>query len=545
MNKIKVLILFLAICSVANGAIEHNETKNDNETKARKEMDNSNFGKPIYGNKHLKEEQIFHHVKNGGKSVLKYEVEHHDSVVHFRLEKYGVVNAKCNKDEMLLKFTTHEKMISFVKLLNEEKKILTGGCLDLKTLDVIGVASKVVSFKARMESRKIQTIIVKVKDASFEEVFANAKAEAILQPGFAEVYRGHHQQHHRRLSKQRRDLWGWDGDDDNDDGDDCIDGEPDCNVEFGKNFRLSSFRKSYNGRSLKSYGSIDVTCDTCSIAFTPSITFGLEVRFVKLRKVKLTVNGDLRTTVRVSASGSRGGSSRNEKKIATFRAPPIIFSIGAFPVKLQVTVPVNAGYTASFRAAGKITTGISGSVRADAGVEYDNGRFERIGRYSNYWRAVTPTIAANADFEGEAYLEPRISFDVNNVIRGHLDTRIAVRFEGEAKGSYSYGQQSGEGEIDCSVTSSITASVGGELGLNVRGKNIGPRKSLGDLQILDYSKKLWSGTKTFGGSSFDSMDEDEGTFYDEDTDADNTIRVRDSSFLTVDIAEEDRVDHGV
>ena len=37
MNKIKVLILFLAICSVANGAIEHNETKNDNETKARKD----------------------------------------------------------------------------------------------------------------------------------------------------------------------------------------------------------------------------------------------------------------------------------------------------------------------------------------------------------------------------------------------------------------------------------------------------------------------------------------------------------------------------
>ena len=139
-------------------------------------------------------------------------------------------------------------------------------------------------------------------------------------------------------------IYGWGGDDDNDDGDDCIDGEPDCNVEFGKNFRLSSFRKSYNGRSLKSYGSIDVTCDTCSIAFTPSITFGLEVRFVKLRKVKLTVNGDLRTTVRVSASGSRGGH-HEMKKIATFRAPPIIFSIGAFPVKLQVTVPVNAGYS--------------------------------------------------------------------------------------------------------------------------------------------------------------------------------------------------------
>ena len=61
---------------------------------------------------------------------------------------------------------------------------------------------------------------------------------------------------------------------------------------------------------------------------------------------------------------------------------------------------------------------------------------------------MTPTIGASASFDAKAYLEPKISMDVNNVVRGYLNT----------------------------VSSTITANVGGELGLNVHGENIGPRK---------------------------------------------------------------------
>ena len=86
-----------------------------------------------------------------------------------------------------------------------------------------------------------------------------------------------------------------------------------------------------------------VDCDSCAVTFTPSITFGLKVAFVKLKHVLLTVNGNLRATVRVSASASGSGSSSGEKLIAHFDAPPVLFSIGAFPVKLKVSVPVNAG----------------------------------------------------------------------------------------------------------------------------------------------------------------------------------------------------------
>lgn len=536
-GMVLLLVAIQVLVFVSAGTAANNAT---NLTKQQKQS-NAHFGKPIYGEKHVKQVHTFYHPKTGAKSVLKYEVEHHDNVVHFRAETYGVVNAKCSEGKMLLKFNRHEKMLEFVKLLSDkEEKVLTGGCLDLKTQDVVGVASKVVDFKARTESTKFRTIIIKVRDANFEEVFANAKAEAQLQPGFAEAYRGHHERHHRRLSARRRELWGI-GDSNSDD---CKDGEPDCNVQFGKTYSFNGFRKDYNGRSLKSFGPVDVTCDTCSIAFTPSITFGLHVSFVKLKHALLTVDGNLQTTVRVSAKGSYNGQSSNEKLIAHFDAPPVVFSIGAFPVKLKVTVPINAGYTASFGASGEVSTGISGSVRASGGVEFKDGRFSRIGTFRPTYSAVTPTITAHADFNGEAYLEPKISMDINNVIRGYLNARVAVQFEGEARGSYSYGG-SGNGAVDCSVTSTITASIGGELGLNVRGKNIGPRKSLGEKQILDVSRKLWSGSKQVGGgSSFDTMD-GEGTFFDEDTDMDNTFKVRDSSFLTLDIAEEDRVDNGV
>ena len=225
------VILFVQV--LVTSAI--NITTKTNLTAQEKE-DNEHFGKPIYGKKHVKQEHTFYHHATGTKSMLKYEVEHHENVIHFRLQKYGIVGAKCNKGEMLLKFLSHGKMLQFVELLSEkdEQKVLTGGCLDLKTLDVVGVASKVIDYKARTESAKFKTIILKVQNANFEEVFANARVEANLQPGFAEAYKGHHERHHRRLSHHRRELWGI-----GDDSADCKDGESDCNANFGKEFTFN------------------------------------------------------------------------------------------------------------------------------------------------------------------------------------------------------------------------------------------------------------------------------------------------------------------
>ena len=537
--KLSTFFVTLAFLILGSALAGNHTGSNTTDDALKKKQDNSQFGRPVYGKKHVKAEHVFHHEGTGAKSVLRYEVEHHDNVVHFRLQKYGVLDAKCSKGEMLLKFKTHDNMKGFAELLADKNtdKVLTGGCLDLKSLDVAGVAYKVLDFKARTDFKKSKSIILKVRDANFEEVFANAQAEAKFQPGFAESYKNHHQRHRRRLSPdQRRGLWGI-GDEA-----DCKDGEPDCNVDFGKEYTFNGFSKDWSG-NLGGYGPVQVDCDSCFVKFTPSITFGLKVAFVKLKHVLLTVNGNLQATVRVSASASGSGSASNEKLIAHFDAPPVIFSIGAFPVKLKVSVPVNAGYSGEFNAQGKVSTGISGNVRTNAGVEYINGKFSRVGAFTPSFSAVTPTVGASASFDAEAYLEPKISMDINNVVRGYLNTRAAVQFEGSAQGSYTYGN-SGSAQVDCTVSSTITANIGGELGLNVNGKNIGPRISLGEKQILDVSRKLWSGKKQVGGSSsFDTMDS--GVFFDEDPQADNVFQVRDSSYLTMDVREEDRTDNGL
>ena len=81
-------VLFFICLSRSTIVVRGNN--NTNVTKKQQIRDNSNFGKPVYGEKYVKEEHIFHHFNNGAKSVLKYEVEHHDNVIHFRLKKYGV-----------------------------------------------------------------------------------------------------------------------------------------------------------------------------------------------------------------------------------------------------------------------------------------------------------------------------------------------------------------------------------------------------------------------------------------------------------------------
>ena len=140
--KSSTLFVTLALLILGSALAGNHTGSNRTDDALKKKQDNSQFGRPVYGKKHVKAEHVFHHEGTGAKSVLRYEVEHHDNVVHFRLQKYGVLDAKCSKGEMLLKFKKHDNMKGFAELLADKNtdKVLTGGCLDLKSLDVVGVA---------------------------------------------------------------------------------------------------------------------------------------------------------------------------------------------------------------------------------------------------------------------------------------------------------------------------------------------------------------------------------------------------------------------
>lgn len=503
---------------------------------------NEGFGTPVYGKKHVNVTQHFYHEDGKVPSTIKYDVEHHDDVVHFRSPKYSVRHASCSEDKMVLKFSTHEAMVDFQELLGTDGKILAGGCLDMDTLDVVGVCSKVLSAKPRKDLSGGKTIVLKVRSADWDEVFVHAKVTAKFQPGFSEEFRKF-----KAGGKSRRLIGGWGLGDDNE----CTEDDPDCNPEFGKTWRVQGFSKSYNGQNLASWGPVSVTCTQCEIDFSPAITFGLHVKFLKLKHVKLAAEGDLSATLKFEAKASGQASRANSKVIHVFRALPIVFSIGVLPIKLQFNAPVTAGYNAKFQGSATATAGMDGKVRVVGGVEYENGEFKRIGQFTPSFSALTPTLNADASINAEVSLGAKIELDINNVARGSIEPVTTVAFDGTASGSgaFSYNSASASGTLSGSVTGTVKATIGGELGVRIKNKNIGPRKSLFEKEILNYERTLWTGTISKSGSSaWDMMEGDEDDlviserFYDEEED--EPVYVEDGSGLAKDIPEADRIDNG-
>ena len=492
---------------------------------------NEGFGIPVYGKKHINETQHFYHEGREAPSIIKYDVVHHDDVVHFRLPEYGVRHASCSEEKMVVKFATHEGMVEFQKLLAaDNNKILAGGCLDMNTLDVVGVCSRVLGVKTKKDlPADSQTIVLKVRPADWEEVFVHAKVTAKFQPGFAEEYRkfsANSRRHSRRL------IGNW--------------GVKD------KTWNIPGFSKNYNGKKLTGRGAVGVTCQTCQVRFSPALTFGFHVQLLKLKHVKLTAEGDLRATVKFKATASRRTRKSATKTLFTFRAPPIVFSIGVVPIKLQFSAPVTAGYSAQFQGKATATAGLNGRIHVVAGVEYVNEAFKRIGKFTPTFTAISPTVNAAATVKAEVFLGAKIVMDINNVARGYIGVKNAVAFDGSASASAFWKRsraRRASGTLKGRLTGIVTAIIGGELGVRIKNKNIGPRKTLFQKQVLNVRRTLWSGTiRKSTSRSFDAMeDEDDDLIMEErffDEEEPFTEHVSDGSELSKSIPENLRSDEG-
>ena len=92
----------------------------------------------------------------------------------------------------------------------------------------------------------------------------------------------------------------------------------------------------------------------------------------------------------------------------------------------------------------------------------------------------------------------------------------------------------------------LKVTAGGELGVKIKNRHIGPKLILGNKDIVNIERTLWTGRLSFNkvGSAFDMLEDEviDEQYYDEDDDQVVTFRVKDSSDLLVSIPEEDRID---
>jgi hypothetical protein len=477
------------------------------------------FGKPIYGRKYLNQTQAFPHGPGMKPSTIKYNVEHHDDVVHFRQAEYGVKKARCTAEQMVLSFASHEAMAKFYTLVNgvegNSTKILAGGCLDMNNLDIIGVCSKVLDTKIRQDLHKrSKTIVVRVRPADWDEVFVNADIFASIQPQYAKASG-------RRL------------------GSECDKSEPECETDVGKEFKLPGFKRNLNGKQLAEWGALSVTCEQCEVDFQPTINFALKIKWLKLQHAKLMVSGDLNAAVVLKAFAQFSGNSHNEKILASLKFPDIVFSVGVLPIRIQFAAPIKASYYADFDAKATLTAGLTASIKVDGGLAYTNGKFGRIGGFTPVFRAVEPHLDAEANVYATLSAGCDLQLSVNNIMHGHLDISPTVRFTGKSV------VDTPDVDMNAKLDGNLKITVGGELGVRIKNRNIGPRLKLADKGIVNSNRTLWKGELSFDTDEMFDFMEDEVVseqYYDEDDEEPVTFRVRDTSGLVLAIPEEDRID---
>jgi len=487
----------------------------------REFRNNGRFGSPVYGQRRLKGRHVLEHTNSNAVSTLEYDVEHKEDVVHFRQPHFGVTNAKCDarKGTMTFSFDNVNSSEKFLALLRaQDETVLTGGCLDMNTLDVVGVANRFLKLDEAAPPSPAGAVVVSVRPANLEEVFVNAEISAKFQPGFQKE----NQLHRRQLDVQ------------------CIDGEPDCNAQHQKTYHFGGVRKSYTG-FLHSFGPVQVDCEECKFSVDPSITFGITIRWLKLKKALVLLEGDAEATIKVKASASYSGRSSNTKEIAKFSAPSLTFFIGSFPFKIDFSGVINAGFDAQYSARGDVRAGISGGIRVQAGVVYENGQFVRKGAVVPRFDAVTPTLDINGNVQLKVSVAPELTVSLNNVIRSTLTPSATLDFSGGASGTGSIRGVSAtfNGNID----GNVKVDVSGNLGVIIRNKKIGPQIMLGHLTVVDVTRPLWQGSHT--SSNFD-LDDEEGLSRDEFFDSDDfeapVIRFQSGDYVTKYVPEEERED---
>ena len=448
------------------------------------------FGSPIYGKRRLKERHVYFHENTGRESVLEYDVEHHDEVLHFRQEKFGVVEAKCNHGLMKLKFKSSEGVPLFVDHLVEAKTVLTGGCLNATTLDVEGVALTLVAIGNVGNSTWVE---LNVRPASWEEVFQHASVSANFQPGF---------QH--EVMEHRRKL-GF------------------LSYNYDKVRKLGSgISKSFKGK-LFSKGGVNAYCEQCSFKFQPKVRFVLKVSWSGLKKAEVALIGNANAVAKVKLTSKNRYSVSKEKKLGRgVKVPSIRFSIGVFPVIIDIMGAVSFGVDADVKAKASLITGVIAGVSAEAGMRYNSAlspSFSRIGKFTPTYRVITPQFSGKLDgTKIQVYVRADLTAVVNYVIEGKISPSISATYSKKKK---SRGK----------VQGGLAVHVSGALGVKIRGRNFGPEKVLANKRVFNRVKVLWTSSSMYWDEEFTDDDPEYSPLP-------SPIYFDDPSNLVVDIPEE-------
>lgn len=259
-----------------------------------------------------------------------------------------------------------------------------------------------------------------------------------------------------------------------------------CNDKFAPQFSASkSFTWSKSGLSLYSGNvqgaNVNIVCDDCEVSFAPGVELAIVVQNNRLTSMSVSLTGDLDATAKLKLSASASAHfGPQENALTTLKVPSITFFVGAFPIKLDLSLPIKVGYQLDASASASVDAGVQFNGDTTFGVQYGSSGFSPTFSQSFSTSPLGPSFDGSASVTTEGWIEATAQIELNNFVRAGIALRPSVEAIGQLSSS-----------SNVAVNGKFDATIEGSLGLRIANVNIPPQASFPEKNVYHYTKQIW------------------------------------------------------
>jgi len=196
-----------------------------------------------------------------------------------------------------------------------------------------------------------------------------------------------------------------------------------ANISEKGSINLSGFQ-IFSG----TYNGVDVTAqiDQGSINFEPILTREIEIRWFKLKHLRLSSGGDINFTCDASIMVDGPIALDKERLVAQFYFGPFPFG----PVPVFIVLSFNAGINANLDITGSIGSGFDTEAYLEYGADYTDSQWSTIWEKSFESNSHGVSWDLSGETDTKVYVSPEVGFLVAGVAGPYMEAVPYLGFDG-------------------------------------------------------------------------------------------------------------------
>lgn len=246
---------------------------------------------------------------------------------------------------------------------------------------------------------------------------------------------------------------------------------------------------------------LTISCDNCYAVLDMSVDIGVQVQNFQVQNISIVAEAQANLNIGASFNFDSANTYSNDILIATISGEPITFVIGAVPFVVQLSVPITAGYFASYSVTAKATANIVGSGNIRHGYEYSDGKFVPISSESISYSGGITSVSGAMTASATAYIMPTLVVSIDKIGGPNVAVKPTLEISLD-----STSQLCPSGSMLLSSNVGVQVSVAANINITIAGTTIFA-KSFGPANVFSYKKPLITGCLSLSslGSSSESL----------------------------------------